>query len=97
MVRNPSPGALTRADLSPPGRGEGEAVPNGVKPSFVKASMPPASKKFLANVARAVNSASVPRLARKIFGRAPVWSRIRSDMSRRRSNGSASRIGLSGG
>ena len=43
-----------------------------LKPSLVMASMPPASKKFLVKVARAVNSASVPRLARKILGRAPV-------------------------
>jgi len=60
-------------------------------PSFVTASMPPASKKFLAKVARAVKSESLPRLARKIFGRAPVRARKRSDASRRRSNGSASR------
>ena len=33
--------------------------------------MPPVSKKLLAKVARAVKSAGVPRLARKIFGRAP--------------------------
>ncbi len=52
--------------------------------------MPPASKKFLAKFARAVNSAAVPSVARKIFGRAPVLARIWSDASRSRSNGSAS-------
>src|SRR6202011_306185 len=41
------------------------------------ASMPPAAKKFLAKVARAVKSAGVPRFARKIFGRAPVAARRR--------------------
>ena len=33
--------------------------------------MPPASKKFFAKLARAVKSDSLPRLARKTFGRAP--------------------------
>ena len=37
------------------------------------ASMPPASKKFRANMLRAMKSAGAPRLARKIFGRAPVF------------------------
>ncbi len=61
-------------------------------PSPTTASMPPASKKFLAKVARAVNSAGVPRLARKIFGRAPVLASISSDASRNSSNGSARRM-----
>ena len=62
------------------------------KPSLPTASMPPASKKFLAKVARAVKSASVPRLARKIFGRAPVCASMRSEASRSASNGSARRM-----
>src|SRR5580693_2523770 len=60
------------------------------------ASMPPAAKKLLANVARAVKSVGVPRLARKIFGRAPVRARNLSDASRSASNGSARRIAGSG-
>ena len=52
---------------------------------------------FLANVARAVNSARLPRLARKTLGRAPVLASIRSEASRRCSNGSARRIGCQRG
>ena len=55
------------------------------KPSLVTASIPPASKKFLANVARAEKSASVPRLARNTFGRDPLAASARSDASRSRS------------
>src|SRR6516165_4252359 len=62
------------------------------KPSLPAASMPPAAKKFLAKVARAVKSEGVPRLARKIFGRVPVRASIRSEASRSASNGSASRM-----
>ena len=45
------------------------------------------------NVARAVKSAGVPRLASKIFGRAPDPLSLSSDLSRNASNGAASRIG----
>jgi len=38
--------------------------------------MPPASKKFLAKLARALKSAGLPSVARKTFGRAPVAARI---------------------
>src|SRR5499427_5558387 len=62
------------------------------KPSLPAASMPPAVKKFLAKLARAVKSAGVPRLARKIFGRAPVRASIPSEASRSASNGSARRM-----
>ena len=62
------------------------------KPSLPAASMPPAAKKFLAKVARAVKSVGPPRLARKIFGRAPVRAYIRSEASRSASNGSARRM-----
>ena len=62
------------------------------KPSLPAASMPPAAKKFLAKVARAVKSAGLPRLARKIFGRVPVRAHIRSEASRSASNGSARRM-----
>ena len=44
--------------------------------------MPPASKKFFANSVRAVKSESLPRLARKTFGRAPVAASMRSEASR---------------
>src|SRR5579872_564561 len=81
----PSPDAFG-VHLSPEGRG-------GIKSI---ASIPPASKKLLAKVARAVKSAAVPRLARKTFGRAPFVFRISSERSRNRSNPSASRIGGSG-
>ena len=56
------------------------------------ASMPPASKKFLAKLARALKSAGLPRVARNTFGRAPVWAKILSDASRSCSNGSARRM-----
>ena len=49
------------------------------KPWVSIASMPPVSKKLLAKVARAVKSAAVPRLARKIFGRAPDVLSLSSD------------------
>src|SRR6266568_4676979 len=62
-----------------------------VEPSLPTASIPPASNRFLANVARAVKSAGLPRQARKIFARAPVASRKRSEASRNCSNGCASR------
>ncbi len=65
------------------------------KPCVSIASMPPVSKKLLAKVARAVKSAAVPRLARKIFGRAPDALSFSSDLSRSASNGAASRIGAS--
>src|SRR5581483_5674623 len=81
-VRAPPPDAFG-VDLSPEGRG-------GIKSI---ASMPPASKKLLAKVARAVKSAGAPRLARKTLGRAPFVLRSASDRSRKRSKGSASRIG----
>src|SRR5258708_5896749 len=68
-----------------------------LKPSLVTASTPPASKKFLAKDARGVNSASVPRLARKILGRAPVAATALSEASRKVSNGSARRCGFSAG
>src|SRR5215217_8657196 len=55
------------------------------------ASIPPASKKFLAKVARAVKAAMGPRLARNTFGRAPVFAKYESDRSRRRSKASAVR------
>src|SRR3974377_1822641 len=55
------------------------------------ASKPPAPKKFLVKFTRAVNSAGAPNVARKTFGRAPVAARMRSDLSRKASNGSASR------
>ncbi len=55
------------------------------KPSLVTASIPPASNKFFAHIARAVNAAGGPRLARKMFGRAPVSRSRRSDRSRSRS------------
>src|SRR5260370_37889890 len=66
-----------------------DARAGGLSLSRFTASMPPAAKKLLANVARAVKSAGVPRLARKIFGRAPVRARNLSDASRSTSNGSA--------
>src|SRR5215208_2046786 len=57
----------------------------------MRASIPPASKKFLANVARAVKAEIGPRLARKTLGRSPVLARYASARSRRRSKGSAVR------
>ena len=59
--------------------------------------MPPASKKFRANMVRAMKSAELPRLARKIFGRDPVFFNARSEASRNASNGSDNRIGVERG
>src|SRR5579872_5083379 len=81
----PSPDAFG-VDLSPEGRG-------GIKSI---ASIPPASKKLLAKVARAVKSAAVPRLARKTFGLAPLALKISSERSRKCSKGAASRSGDNG-
>src|SRR6267154_6005486 len=81
-ARAPSPDACG-VDLSPEGRGEGTSR-DGRKST---ASIPPVSKKLFANVARAVKSAGVPRLARKTFGRTPLSFRISSDLFRKPSNG----------
>src|SRR5579872_6672127 len=84
-VRATSPDAFG-VDLSPEGRSCMKSI----------ASIPPASKKLLAKVARAVKLVAVPRLARKTLGRAPLALRMSSERSRNRSNPSASRIGGSG-
>ena len=53
-----------------------------VKPSFDRASMPPAAKALAAKVARALKAATGPRLARNTAGRRPALARTASEASR---------------
>ena len=64
-------------------------------PAPMIAAIPPASKKFLANVARSVKAASRPIFARNTDGRTPATSRASSEAARSASKPCASRCAWS--